>query len=271
VGPSRPPVTTSCGYGTWVVRDCEHGSGDGDDGFLSIPGGTAEAKVLRTQIAVLLPARCPGCLCHQSLDPGSSLQGASGEHLAGALVVPCAHVSPRDQVAVSWKLAHVDPSLPEHRRNADLAHELLPRTRELAQGVDVGRGNETASDQTVSVQVNQPVGVLPVALAARQILDLSRVGNARKTGKRARGSRCRILREFADILRPGVQPSAPIHRRTTQWCSTDPRPYSFTSSQAPLLARPLCQCRPPFSPSFIPTGGRERAHGLLVPRTSCFK
>src|SRR5215813_11168024 len=54
----------------------------------------------------------------------------------------------------------------------DLTDELLARSGELAQGVDMGGGNKTASDQTVRMQVNHPVGVLAVALAARQILDL---------------------------------------------------------------------------------------------------
>src|SRR5262249_49504072 len=85
-----------------------------------------------------------------------------------------------------------------------------------------------------------------------------------KTGKRARGSRCRLLPKNADTLRAGVQPSAPVRRGTTHWCSTDPRPYSFTGSQAPLSVRPLSHCHAAILPRFIPTGGRERAHALLV-------
>src|SRR5262249_50792081 len=58
---------------------------------------------------------------------------------------------------------------------SDLTYELLACSCELAQRVDVGRGNKTASDQTVRMEVNHPVGVPAVALATRQVLDLSRI------------------------------------------------------------------------------------------------
>src|SRR5262249_27484101 len=39
-----------------------------------------------------------------------------------------------------------------------------------------------------------------------------------------------------------VQPRLSFGRGTTHWCSTGPRSYSVSGSNAPLLKRPLCRC-----------------------------
>ena len=58
----------------------------------------------------------------------------------------------------------------------DLADQLLAGSRQVAQFLDRGRRHEAAPNQPVRQQVGDPGRVLPVALAARNVPDVLRVG-----------------------------------------------------------------------------------------------
>src|SRR5258706_5905498 len=83
-----------------------------------------------------------------------------------------------------------------------------------------------------------------------------------KTGSRLVMSPCCFR---VRIPSAGVQAGASLRRGTNRWCSTDPRPHSFSGYNAPLLRRPPYQC-PPILPLFhywwSPAKGRG---GSLVP------
>jgi hypothetical protein len=81
--------------------------------------------------------------------------------------------------------AHLDVRVLQHlvdacRVTRCFTHELRASPRQLSQLFDFAFGHEAALEQPVREQVCEPLRVVDVALAARQVLDLVCVGEANR-------------------------------------------------------------------------------------------
>src|SRR4029077_21195730 len=102
-----------------VVDGGKDGGGDGHDRLL---GATPNfyAVELGLQVAVFLFYRRPGALHQRGFEPRSALAQASGSTLAGTLIVARTYASPRDEMCVRRKSAHVDTDLGDNDVSAEV-------------------------------------------------------------------------------------------------------------------------------------------------------